>query len=156
MKTNKINLNIIFSLIIFSIISIISIYTTRFFLKESFQNLYIKQLIFYILGSLIIIFITYKGFNILKKYHFLVYIGINILLLALLLFGISINGSKCWLFIGPISFQPSELMKISLIITLSILVSKFKRKKKTTMKDEFILILKLFILTLIPIILTFL
>ena len=105
MKTNKINFNIILSLIIFSIISITSIYTTKIFLKSVFDNLYLKQLIFYIIGSLIIIFITYKGFNLLKKYHFLIYIGINILLLSLLLFGISINGSKCWLFcIGSIRY----------------------------------------------------
>lgn len=156
MKTDKTNLNIIISIILFMIISIISIYTTRLFLKEVFNNLYLKQLIFYIIGSFIIIFTTFKGFNLLKKYHLIIYIGINILLLSLLLFGISINGSKCWLFIGPFSFQPSELMKISLIITLSVIISKFKHKKNKSLKDEFILILKLLILTLIPSILTFL
>lgn len=156
MKTNKININIIISLILFSIISIFSIYTTKYFLKESLENLYLKQLIFYILGFIITIFITYKGFNLLKKYHLIIYIGINILLLSLLIFGISINGSKCWFILGPISFQPSELMKISLIITLSKTLSKFKLKKDNSMKDEFYLILKLFILTLIPSILTFL
>jgi len=156
MKTNKISLNIIISLILFSLISIMSIYTTKTFLKIGLQNLYLKQLIFYILGSFVTIFITYKGFFILKKYHFLIYIGINILLLSLLLFGVSVNGSKCWLFIGPISFQPSELMKISLIITLSSVIYKFKQKKKHDLKDEFILIIKLITLTLIPSILTFL
>ncbi|MBQ8473075.1 MAG: FtsW/RodA/SpoVE family cell cycle protein [Bacilli bacterium] len=156
MKTDKTNLNIIISIILFMIISIFSIYTTRLFLKEAFNNLYLKQLIFYIIGSFIIIFTTFKGFNLLKKYHLIIYIGINILLLSLLLFGISINGSKCWLFIGPFSFQPSELMKISLIITLSVIISKFKHKKNKSLKDEFILILKLLILTLIPSILTFL
>ena len=156
MKTNRISLNIIVSIILFSIISVLSIYTTRVFLKEGLQNLYLKQLLFYITGSIITIFITYKGFSLLKKYHLLIYIGINILLLALLLFGISINGSKCWFFIGPISFQPSELMKISLIITLASTIVKFKKKKKITLKDEFIILLKLFTLTIIPSILTFL
>lgn len=156
MKTNKISFNIILSLIIFSIISIISIYTTKIYLKSSFNNLYLKQLLFYIIGLFITIFITYKGFNLLKKYHLLIYIGINLLLLSLLLFGISINGSRCWLFIGPLSFQPSELMKISLIITLSITLTNFKKKKDLNMKDEFFLIIKLFILTIIPSILTFL
>ncbi len=100
------------------------------------------------------LFIKYKGINLLKKYHLLVYISINILLLFLLIFGYSINNSKCWILVGPISFQPSELMKISLIITLSMIIKKYNRKK--TMKEEFILLTKLFILTLIPSILTFL
>jgi len=156
MKTNKTSLNIIISVILFSIISILSIYTTKVFLKDGMQNLYLKQLIFYILGSFVTIFITYKGFNFLKKYHFLVYIGINILLLSLLLFGVSINGSRCWMFIGPISFQPSEIMKISLIITLASTVVKHKNKKDKSLKSEAILLLKLVVLTLIPSILTFL
>lgn len=156
MKKETINLNIIISLIIFAIISILTIYTTIPFLKQNLHNLYLKQIFFYLLGFIITIFITYKGFDLLKKYHFLVYIGINVLLLSLILFGYPINGSKCWIIIGPLTFQPSELMKISLIITLSMIVTKFLQKDKKSMKDEFILLLKLFIITLIPSILTFL
>jgi len=156
MKTNRIKLNIIFSVLIFLVISVLSIYTTKIFLKSSLSNLYIKQLIFYLIGLVVMLFTSYKGFNLLKRYHFLVYLGINILLLALLIFGIAINGSKCWLFIGPFSFQPSELMKISLIITLASVISKFKKQENITMKQEFKLLIKLFVLTLIPSILTFL
>ena len=156
MKTNKTSLNIIISLFFIMIVSILSIYATRDFLTKEFSNLYLKQLLFYFLGSLIIIFVTFKGFNYLKKYHLLIYIGINILLLALLFFGININGSRCWFHIGPLSFQPSELMKISLIITLSCTINKFAHKKKKRVKDEFVLLLKLLILTLIPSVLTFL
>ena len=156
MKTNKTNLNIIISLIIFCIISTLSIYATRIFLENSLSNLYLKQLFFYLIGSFITIFITYKGFELITKYHYLIYIGINLLLLALLIFGVSINGSKCWFFIGPISFQPSEIMKISLIITLASVISKYKLSHDKSFKKEFLLIIKLFILTLIPSILTFL
>lgn len=156
MKKETINLNIIISLIIFAIISILTIYTTIPFLKQSLHNLYLKQIFFYLLGFIITIFITYKGFDLLKKYHFLVYIGINVLLLSLIFFGYPINGSKCWIIIGPLTFQPSELMKISLIITLSMIITKFLKKDKRNMQDEFILLLKLFIITLIPSILTFL
>ena len=156
MKTNKTNLKISISLFIMMIISILSIYATKNFLKPELNNLYLKQLLFYILGSIFLIFTTFKGFNYLKKYHLLIYIGINILLLFLLIFGININGSKCWIYFGNISFQPSEIMKISLIITLSCIINKDKKKKKITIKDEFYLLLKLLILTLIPSILTFL
>ncbi len=156
MKTNRTSINIIISLIIFSLISILTIYTTKVFLDSSLGNLYLKQLIFYLIGGVVTIFITYKGFSLITRYHYLIYIGVNLLLLSLLLFGISINGSKCWLFIGPISFQPSELMKISLIITLSAVISKYKMKHDKSLKKEFRLLLKLLILTLIPSILTFL
>ncbi len=155
MKTNKFTFNILISIFIFALISIISIYTTIPFLNIGAKNLYLKQLLFYLIGLIATIFITYKGFNLIKKHHFLIYIGINVLLLFLLLYGIEINGSKCWIFIGSFSFQPSELMKISLVITLSVVISKFKETSHT-MKEEFFLLLKLGIITLIPCILTFL
>ncbi len=156
MKTKKTNLFIIVSLLLFMIISVLSIYATRSFLRIELRNLYLKQIIFYIIGFIIIIFTTFKGFSYLKKYHLLIYIGINLLLLSLLLFGVSINGSRCWFYIGPISFQPSELAKISLIITMSSTISKFKKEKNKSLKKEFFLLIKLFLFTLIPSILTFL
>ena len=49
MKKETFNLNIIISLIIFAIISILTIYTTIPFLKQSLHNLYLKQIFFYLL-----------------------------------------------------------------------------------------------------------
>lgn len=155
MKKETVNLNIIISIFIFFILSVLSIYTTIPFLGKSLSNLYLKQTIFYLIGLVIMFFISFKGFNLLKKYHLLIYIGLNFLLLFLLIFGYPINGSKCWIIVGPLSFQPSELMKISLIITLSMVIKNFQGKEKT-LQREFILLIKLFILALIPIILTFL
>ncbi|UOO88666.1 rod shape-determining protein RodA [Vitreoscilla massiliensis] len=42
------------------------------------------------------------------------YIGGVVLLLAVELFGVTVNGSTRWLDIGPIRIQPSEIMKIGL------------------------------------------
>ena len=156
MKSKKINWSILICLGVFFLISILSIYATNLFLKPELKNLYLKQILFYLIGFLILIFTTYKGFSWFKKYHFLIYIGINILLLALLFLGININGSKCWFLIGPISFQPSELMKISLIITLSKILIKFQKQKDNHFSKELFLLLKMFLITIIPSILTFL
>ena len=67
MKTSKINLKIIISLFILMIVSALSIYASENFLKIELHNLYLKQLLFYIIGSGLIIFTTFKGFNYLKK-----------------------------------------------------------------------------------------
>ena len=63
MKTKKTNLFIIVSLLLFMIISVLSIYATRSFLRIELRNLYLKQIIFYIIGFIIIIFTTFKGFS---------------------------------------------------------------------------------------------
>lgn len=152
MKTKTLHLNLIFSLFIFFTISILSIYTAKDFI--SINNITIKQIIFYALGALLL-FIAYRYKNEIIKYAFLWYIGLNILLLFLLFFGISVNGSKCWLFIGPFSFQPSEFMKLSLIILIAKIADSYQTKRKS-IKNELNFLSKVFVILLVPSILTFL
>ena len=47
---------------------------------------------------------------------------------AVLLFGEEYNGSKRWLSLGPVSFQPSEFAKVAVIVFLSLLIEKNIKK----------------------------
>lgn len=145
---------ILLLLIIFFIISILTIYSTTNILPSYYKFIHYKQLIWYVLGFFII-FILYKNKNgFFYKYDKLLYIIFNIFLLLVLIFGEITNGSKAWFNIPGIgSFQPSEFMKIILIIFLSNILNK---ANKHDLKSEFITIIKCLIITLIPAILTFL
>ncbi len=83
-------------------------------------------------------------------------IGI-ILLVLVLFFGVEINNAKCWFkipFLGTL--QPSEFMKIFLIITLSRMISDFNDTyKNPDPGDELKFILKVLIVLFIPSALTF-
>lgn len=110
-----------------------------------YTGLITKQLLFYVIGFIIFFVVAKIDKKMIFKYIIPIYITLNVLLLYLLLFGSSINGSKAWINLGFFSFQPSELMKITLIILLSYIVST--RKKYLLLS---------IIVTLIPSILTFL
>ena len=147
---------ILFPLVCFMIVSIISIYSSQFLLSASYNTLYIKQILWYVIGFIFILLIYKINRQFIYKYIDIIYIFFNILLLLVLFFGSSTNGSRCWFsvpFIG--SFQPSEFMKVVLIIMLSKTLSKYEKMKKT-FKNELILITKCIIITLIPCILIFL
>ena len=51
-----------------------------------------------------------------------------LLSVAVMLFGDEYNGSKRWLSLGPVSFQPSEFAKVAVILFLAWLVEKNVRK----------------------------
>ncbi len=91
-----------------------------------------KQLIWIIFSFICIILvflfqpIHYKYFS---PFFFLFTL---FLLIGVFFFGKNINGSKSWYIFGPISFQPSELSKISTSLILAHIMSQenFKKNKK--------------------------
>ena len=116
--------------------------------------IYISIFIFFIFSIILIQIIKKIGNKFLIDKIIYVYIFMNILLLLLLIFGKPVNNSKCWFEIPGIgTFQPSEFMKIVLIIYIAKILSK---EKLLNIKDEFKLLIKIFLLLIIPSILTFL
>ena len=155
----KLNKSLIICVFIFMIISIVTIYSAMTYLPDYLGNLAFKQFLWYLVGFLMIIIVN--KISVKNIYHFNWYIYItSILLLAILLvIGEPINGSKCWFTIPKIgSIQPSEFAKISLILTVSIITENWakKIKKAPALKEEIILLAKIFIIWLIPSFLTFL
>lgn len=152
------NLRIVIPIILFSVISIITIYSSQTMLSSSFNDLYIKQIIWYLIGFILVITLANKKNQLNDNLINILYIIGNILLVLVLFFGTEANGSRCWFTIPGIgSFQPSEFMKIFLILMIAKELEKScKKDYQRTLKDEFKVIFKCFILTLIPTILTFL
>ena len=158
MKKFKINYKILIPIILLSIISILTIYSALTYTSPTLGNLALKQSIWYLIGwILVILLIKYKN-EYLYNLSWPLYIIGNILLLLLLFFGTPINNSRCWFTIPGIgSFQPSEFMKIFLMLVLATMIHNFRSDyKDPTIKDEFIFILKTLCIVLIPSILTFL
>ena len=143
-------------IILFSIISIFTIGSAGKLIGK--PDLMIKQLIWYIIGFiLILIIMKIKNDFFIKNVWIMYIIGI-ILLGLLLLFGTPVNNAKCWFTIPKIgTFQPSEFVKIILIITLANMINKFNTEyPRPTCFEEFVFIIKIIFVILIPSILTFL
>ncbi len=80
-------------------------------------DLLIKQGIFAAAGILLFILLVFviSNLNLIEKLQIPVAVFSIALLLFNMFFGIYVNGSKNWIAIGPVSFQPSELIKVSLV-----------------------------------------
>lgn len=92
-----------------------------------------RQLLHGIIPGLILGFIAYKlplnRFRKLTPYLFMANLGL-LILLFLPYFGKMLGGSRRWLNLGPISFQPSELLKISFILYFSHIAAEFVGRKE--------------------------
>ena len=133
----------------FFIMSVVLIKNSSYILGTSYNNLYLKESVFYVLLFLITFKLLKYDENILIKYtNFIYYFSLS-LIIFVLFFGIIINNSRGWINIFSISIEPSEFMKFALVLKLS---SIFKDKR---LKDNKKLMLGL-IYTIFPFILVLL
>ena len=78
-----------------------------------------KQLFATSLGLMGMYLISCMDYHVLVRFAPFFYLISLLLSLAVLLFGDEYNGSKRWLSIGPLSFQPSEFAKVAVILLLT-------------------------------------
>ena len=158
MSKYKINFKIVIPILLMAIVSIITIYSALTYTSKSLGNLALKQAIWYIVGFILVFILLRLKNEYLYRHAWFLYIIGNVLLLWLLLFATPINNSKCWLVIPRIgSIQPSEFMKVFIMLALATMIHNFRSDyKNPSIKDEFIFILKTFLVVLVPSVLTFL
>lgn len=158
MNRQKINYKILIPIILLSIISIATIYSALTYTSKTLGNLALKQTIWYGIGWILVLILFRLKNEYLYQHTWFLYILGNVLLIGLLLFGTPINNSKCWFTIPGIgSIQPSEFMKIFIMLTLATMIHDFRSTySNPNLKQEFIFILKTFGVVLLPSVLTFL
>lgn len=158
MSKYKINFKIVIPILLMAIVSIITIYSALTYTSKSLGNLALKQAIWYIVGFILVFILLRLKNEYLYRHAWFLYILGNLVLIWLLLFATPINNSKCWLVIPGIgSIQPSEFMKVFIMLALATMIHNFRSDyKNPSVKDEFIFILKTFLVVLVPSVLTFL
>ena len=94
-------------------------------------NFVYRQMAWALVGIVAFFFVLLVDCSKFAKYGKFIY-GLNLLLLvATLVWGVERKGSQGWLSIGPLSFQPAEIVKILLILGLAQFLSSRVGKLKT-------------------------
>ncbi len=132
---------IIFSaVILLSAFGLMEIYSVALGLgSHDLVNFY-KQIFFVGLGIVLLFTFTFIDYHFLKSLSkYLYWLGV-LILVAVLIFGQALNGTKGWFVIAGFGIQPVEFIKIILIIFLSGYFSNLATKVKTIRHFSFSLI----------------
>ena len=108
-----------------------------------------KQFFAAALGMLAMYLISCMDYHIFEKYAIAAYL-FSLALSTLVLFaGNAYNGSRRWLSLGPLSFQPSEFAKPAVILFLARMVGRQKKKRNSFLNLVFVIALVLPIVALV-------
>ncbi|WP_117161652.1 FtsW/RodA/SpoVE family cell cycle protein [Paraliobacillus sp. X-1268] len=153
-RTANIDYVLISIIILLAIISIFSLYTIQPYLNDTY---YIKQMVWYIVGAIVIGVIMLIDYDRLRQVSWILY-GFGMIMLILLHFhlppGIAKEAGGAWgWFEFPVlgTLQPAEFMKVFLIIALAHLIIMHNDKFKEHMnKSDSWLLVKVLIVALPP------
>ena len=101
------------------------------FIKSADESYVRHQQEGFVMGLILMIIVSFISYTFVLKFYWLIYILSIALLVAVKLFGDSGGGAQRWFEIGGIRFQPSELVKILLILFYAAFIMKHKENINT-------------------------
>ena len=107
---------ILFLALVFSAFGLINLYSASY---HTGLGTFKKQVIWVSVGFITMLLITFMNSNLLKRYATHIFLASLVTLAFVFIFGREVSGSRSWLVFGPISIQPSEFVKISLILIIA-------------------------------------
>lgn len=97
--------------------------------------IFYKQLIWFSAGLFAMVVTFSFNYKFLDRWAYPIYIFCIMLLVVVLFMGTYVGGSKRWLILGPLSIQPSEIVKIAVIIVLAKYYSKDASTRGFSLRD---------------------
>lgn len=121
--------------LIVCLLGILNIYSATHSYKIVGAAYYTKQFYWMLTGLTISLLVCSVDYHLLEDLSYWLYGFIVLLLVAVLVFGRASMGATRWLNLGLFNVQPSELMKIVIIITVARFFNNFHTIDGLTVKD---------------------
>lgn len=118
-----------------AVIGVVNLYSATSVSKAALSEIYIQQVYWLVFGGILAAVVAVIDYRHYERLGYLLYgIGIVLLILVFIL-GKDIRGSSRWIQIGSFSFQPSEFMKLFMIIALAKYLHDDPRTEARSLKD---------------------
>lgn len=152
-NVKKIDFGMLITIIILLCAGIVMVASaSSYYALSNYENsnyFLVRQLVFGIVGFIAMLIISKIDYKNYKRWGYIFYILCLILLILVLTpLGQTRNGAKRWLGFGSLVFQPSEIMKIGLVIGMSTYLS-LNYKKLNNFKGYLVPILMLALVVIV-------
>ncbi|MEI6702374.1 MAG: rod shape-determining protein RodA [Deltaproteobacteria bacterium] len=117
------------------LLGILNIYSATTPYKIVGTAYYLKQIYWMLAGMFVALVVSSFDYHILEDFSYWFYGFLIILLVAVLIIGRRSMGATRWLHLGFFNVQPSELMKIVIIITFARFFNNFQSAGQLTLRD---------------------
>jgi rod shape determining protein RodA len=118
-----------------AVIGVINLYSATSVSRAALSEIYIQQVYWLVLGGILGAVVTVIDYRHYERLGYVLYgVGIVLLLLVFIL-GKDIRGSSRWISIGSFGFQPSEFMKLFMIIALAKYLHDDPKTEERSLKD---------------------
>lgn len=137
------------------IIGLLSIYSaSNVIALDRYDNSYhflIRQSIFAVIGIIMMVLASRFNYQTYKLYATKLFIACVILLILVIIPGIGkeSGGARSWIGFGPFQFQPSEFMKIAIIVLVSKFIASYYTEMKYITNVVYVAIVLMFVFGLI-------
>jgi rod shape determining protein RodA len=116
-------------------IGILNLYSISSSGEMSSTPFYLKQLSWLLIGMAFMIVVAFVEYRYYSDFAYPIHAAAVFLLVVVMAFGMITSGAQRWIRLGSLSFQPSEFVKISLIIALAKFFQRPPDRKGFNLKD---------------------
>lgn len=146
-KEKRLNIYIIITLLIILCIGLYMVYSSSFIWASFYHNdsfyYFKRQLIFIIIGLILMFLLSKINLKSLRKYSFILLLisYLSLILVIIPGIGVQINGSRSWFKIGMFLIQPSEIFKLIIVLYMADKLDKYYLKTKLFFKTIIVLLI---------------
>ena len=124
--------SLLFTIVFLTIFGLVMIYSSSSYMaqinyKGNAGYFMTRQAVIALGGFFLMILISRMDYHWYARFSNLAILVSWGLMIAVSLFGREVNGKKRWLGVGPLSFQPTELVKITVIVAMAVLITRIGR-----------------------------
>ncbi|MCB9538647.1 MAG: rod shape-determining protein RodA [Myxococcales bacterium] len=128
----RIDWTVVGLVVVLGAVSVVNLHSTS---MATGTTVYLKHLYWLVIGLGVMAAVAAIDYRNLQRMAPVFYGGVVLLLALVLAVGKEVNGSRRWLDLGFVGFQPSELAKLAIILTLASWFQRVPRPGGYTLRD---------------------